>query len=335
MTIADRVESRAEAKRIHESAPARRDRDLQQTLRLLLATVWLMDAALQLQSVMFTAGPNGFSGRLRAAAVGNPSWIAHTITWSASLSAHQPVLTNGTFSAVQFLIAFGIAWRPTCRAALALSVVWSLLVWWLGEGLGGLFTGGASPFGGGPGAVLYYALLAVVLWPATAAAPPSRFVAARSIGVPAARILWASVWTLVAVLTVVGHGRSPLALRDVVEETRAGEPGWLVGLDRWSQAILLHDGTTVAVLFALFCMVVAACVYFQPALTQVILAVAFIVFTLIWVAIQNMGGVLAGGATDPNSGLLVLLFIVAYWPLPPAFESGADSGADTAGELET
>jgi hypothetical protein len=283
---------------------------------------------------MFTPGPDGFSGMLRATAAGNPSWIAHTITWNASLNVHQPVLTNGIFSGVQFMIAFGIAWRPTCRAALALSVVWSLLVWWFGEGLGGVFTGTATPFGGGPGAVLYYALLAAVLWPMTTAGRASPFVAARALGVSTARILWTSVWTLLAVLTVVGHGRSPVALHDLVEETRAGEPGWLVGLDRWSQPVLLHHGTAVAVLFALSCIVVAVCVYFRPALTQVVLVAAFIVFALIWVVIQNVGRVLAGGATDPNSGLLMLLFIVAYWPLPPAFESAAASSAATACEVK-
>lgn len=334
MTIADEAGSRAAWQRMRATAPPRRERDLQQTLRLLLATVWLMDAALQLQAFMFTPGSNGFSGMLRASAAGNPSWIAHTITWNASLNAHQPVLTNGIFSSVQFLIAFGIAWRPTCRAALALSVAWSLLVWWFGEGLGGVFTGGATPLGGGPGAVLYYALLAVVLWPATTAGNASPFVAARSLGVPTARILWASVWGLLAVLTVVGHGRAPGALLDLVQDTHAGEPGWLVGLDRWSQPVLLHDGTAVAVLFALLCVVVGACVYFAPALMQAVLVVAFIVFALIWVTIQNLGGVLAGGATDPNSGLLVLLFIVAYWPLPAAFESGSAPSAVMTDGLE-
>jgi hypothetical protein len=128
------------------------------------------------------------------------------------------------------------------------------------------------------------------------------------------------VWGLLALLTVVGHGRSALALHDIVSETATGEPGWLSRIDHWSQAVLLHDGTTVAVLFALFCVVVAASVFVRPAVTQVVLAAAVVVFALVWVAVENMGGVLAGGVTDPNSGLLVVLFIVAYWPLPPAFE---------------
>jgi hypothetical protein len=295
------------------SPPQQQERDLQRTFRLLLATVWLMDAALQLQPFMFTKGPNGFSGMLHGMAPGNPSWISHTITWNASLVSHQPVLTNAIFASIQFVIAFGIAWRRTCRPALVLSIAWALGVWWFGEGLGGLFTGSSTPFGGGPGAVLFYAVLAVLLWPSQG--PNTPFVSARTIGATAARVVWAGVWLLLALLTVVGNGRSPRALHEIVAKMATGQPGWLLRIDRWSEAVLLHDGTTVAVLFALFCVVVAVSVYLHPTVTQVVLAVALVAFAFLWVAVENFGGDLAGGATDPNSGLLVLLFIVTYWPL--------------------
>ena len=182
--------------------PSADRRDLQQTFRLLLATVWLTDAALQLQPFMFTRGANGFSGMLQGTARGNPTWIAHTITWNASIVSHQPVLTNALFAGTQFVIAFGIAWQRTCRAALALSIAWAIAVWWFGEGLGGLFTGAATPLGGGPGAVLFYAVLAVVLWPSPG--PNAPVVAAKALGATAARALWAAVWLVLALLTVVG-----------------------------------------------------------------------------------------------------------------------------------
>jgi hypothetical protein len=298
-----------------QRSPAARHeaRDLQQTFRLLLATAWLMDAALQLQPFMFTRGPSGFSGMLQATARGNPSWIARTITWNASLVSHQPVLTGTLFAGAQFLIAFGIAWRRTCRPALALSIVWAVLVWWFGEGLGGIFSGAATPLGGGPGSVLFYAVLAVLLWPSRG--PNTPFVAARTVGPVTARAIWAAVWLLLALLTLIGGGRSPRALHDIVVKTSAGQPGWLLRIDRWSEAVLLHDGTTVAIVFASFCIVVAVCVYVRPAVTQVVLVVAMTVVVVVWVAVQNVGGDLAGGGTDPNSAPLVLLLALAYWPL--------------------
>ncbi len=48
-----------------------------------------------------------------ASAAGNPTWIAHTITWNGSIVYHQPILTNTIFAGIQFLIAFGIASRRT------------------------------------------------------------------------------------------------------------------------------------------------------------------------------------------------------------------------------
>ena len=311
----------SESPPVPASAP-RHDRDLQRTFRLLLATVWLMDAALQLQPFFFISGKNGFSGMLQGTAAGNPFWIYHSITWNASVVAHHAVVTNTVFAAIQFLIAFGIAWRRTERVALALSIVWSVGVWWFGESLGGVFNGAATPLGGGPGAVLFYALLAVLLWPSEG--PNTPFVAARTIGAGAARVVWLAVWLLLALLAVVGHGRSPQFLHDIVVNLDSGaQPGWLSRLDRWTEAVLLHNGTKVAVLFAVFCVVVAASVYLHPKATQVILAVAIGVFAFVWVGIENVGGILAGGATDPNSGPVVILLIVTYWPLTAALTASS------------
>ena len=236
-------------------------RDLQRTFQLVLATVWLLDAVLQIQPFMFTRGANGFSGMLNSAAAGNPGWVAHSITWNASNVYHHPVLGNTVFALVQFLIAFGIVWRRSVKPALVLSVVWSLGVWWFGEGLGGIARGDATPFGGGPGGVLFYAVLAVLLWPSEGSDHP--FVAARSVGVTAAKAIWVAVWGLLALLAVAGSGRSPQALHALVA-TYTGEPGWLAHIDRSTGSVLLHHGTTAAIVLALICIVVAVGVYLPP-----------------------------------------------------------------------
>ena len=301
----------------------RTPRDLQRMFQLVLATAWLLDAVLQLQPFMFTRGSNGFSGMLNGFATGNPGWIDHSISWNASNVYHHPILTNSLFALIQFLIAFGIIWTRTLKPALVVSIVWSLGVWWFGEGLGTIFQGGATPFGGGPGGVLFYALLAVLLWPSEGGDRP--FVAARTVGVRAASATWVVTWGLLAALALVGSGRSPRALHDLVAGLDSGEPGWLAHVDKASEMAFLHDGTTLAILLAVLCVVVAAAVFLPPAATQVILVVAIGVFAVIWVAVQNLGGILAGGATDPNSGLLVIILALLYWPQtagrPPAIDS--------------
>jgi hypothetical protein len=71
----------------------------------------------------------------------------------------------------------------------------------------------------------------------------------------------------------------------------------------------------LAILLAVVCLIVACGVYLPRQLTRATLVLAIAVFAVIWVAVQNFGGILAGGATDPNSGLLVVLLAVIYWPL--------------------
>jgi hypothetical protein len=288
-------------------------RDLQRTFRLLLATVWLLDAVLQLQPFMFTRGSNGFSGMLNGLAAGNPGIVYHSIAWNASNVYHQPILTNAIFASIQFVIAFGIVYKRTCRPALVLSIVWSIGVWWFGEGAGAIFLGGATPFGGGPGGVLFYALIAVLLWPSEGSDKP--FVAARTVGAATAKAIWAVVWGVLAVLSLVGSGRSPQALHDLVAGLNNGQPGWLAHIDRSSETLFLHHGTVMAVLLAIVCVIVAAGVYAPPQIAQVTVVLAIVTFALIWVAVQDFGGILAGGATDPNSGLLVILLALIYWPL--------------------
>ncbi len=313
------------------TTPVEQPRDLQRTFQLVLATVWLLDAVLQLQPFMFTRGSSGFSGMLNNLAAGNPGWVAHSITWNASNVYHNPVLSNSVFASVQFLIGFGIVWKRSLKPALALSILWSLGVWWFGEGLGNIAHGGATPFGGGPGAVLFYALLAVLLWPSEGSDRP--FVAARTVGVTAAKAIWAVVWGLLAVLAVVGSGRSPRALHDLVA-SYTGQPGWLARIDRATASMFLHHGTTAAILLALICVVVAVGVYLSPQFTRFTLVLGIVTFVFIWVATENFGGILAGGATDPNSGPLVIILALIYWPLTTARNTANRVGSSWTAELK-
>ena len=153
--------------------------DIRRALQLVLATIWLVDGLLQLQPFMFS---RAFGTQMLAAtAQGNPSAIAHSITWADLVIGHHSVVADAIFAVVQVLIGFGIAWRPTIKPALAFSIVWSCGVWWFGEGLGGLFSGTANPVNGAPGAVLLYAVLAVLLWPTHRPGAAPRFVAARAV----------------------------------------------------------------------------------------------------------------------------------------------------------
>jgi hypothetical protein len=283
--------------------------DPRRRLQLVLGGIWLLDAVLQYQSFMFT---RAFARMLAESAQGNPAFIAGPVTWSARLIDHHVVVMNAVFATVQLLLGLGIAWRPTVRVALGASVVWALAVWWLGEGLGLVLTGDASPANGAPGAVIIYALLAVLLWPARADRP-SPFVAGRAVGAWAARLLWLVLWASLAYLAVQPAARAPQGLSSTISGMAAGEPRWLASTDSYLGGLLSHRGLAASVVLAAVLAVIAVGVYLPPPGSRAVLVLAVVVAASLWVA-EGLGEVFTGTGTDPNTGPLLALLAVAYWP---------------------
>jgi hypothetical protein len=228
---------------------------------------------------MFT---RAFGQSLAVSAQGNPRLIADPITWSAGIIEQHPVVTNAAFATIQLLIALGIAWRPAVKFALAASVAWSVAIWWLGEGLGGVLTGSASPWNGAPGAVIIYALLAVLLWPGGRDAPAS-FVAGRPFGRLPARLLWLTLWASMAFLTL-------------------------------QSASMPSPGQQASAFLALVFDLVAAGIFLPVPYARVAVIVAAIAATVIWVIGEDFGAIFTGSGTDPNTGPLLVLLAATYWP---------------------
>jgi hypothetical protein len=281
--------------------------DGRRALQLGLAAVWLLDGVLQYQSWMFT---KAFGQLLAGAASGNPAVIARPIIWDAHLVEHYPVPANAVFATIQLLLGLGIAWRPTVRVALGASIAWALAVWWLGEGLGGVLATPDSAVAGGPGAVILYALLAVLLWPASRPAP---FVAARAVGAPVARALWLVLWGSMAVLQLLPVNRAPQATHDDITAMAAGEPRWLAALVNGTGSLTAHRGLAFSIGLAVVFCLLAGGVYLPAPAVRVTVAAAALAGLLIWIPGQAFGGILAGGMTDPNSGPLLVLIALAYW----------------------
>ncbi|HTP14480.1 MAG TPA: hypothetical protein VMK13_01430 [Streptosporangiaceae bacterium] len=284
--------------------------DVRRRLQLALAGIWLLDAVLQFQSFMFT---KGFAQMLGATAAGNPAIIAGPINWSARLIGQHPTVTNATFAAIQLLIALGIAWRPARRLALGASIAWALGVWWLGEGLGGILTGGASPANGAPGAVIIYALLAVLLWPPRQERP-APFIAGRFTGAATARLLWLVLWGSLAYLALQPAARAPQGLSSMISGMASGQPGWLAGLDNHLGALLSHRGLAASVVLAVVLALVAVGVSLPTPAARAAVVLAVVTAAALWIA-EGLGGILTGAGTDPSSGLLLALLALAYWPL--------------------
>jgi len=291
---------------------ARRAPDVRRVLQLGLAGIWLLVALLQYQSFMFSSGFNQMIG---ATAAGNPRVIASPITWDASLVSHYPVLLNSIFATIQLLLGIGIAWRPTVRLALAASIAWAVGVWWFGEGLGMVLTSSASPVNGAPGAVIIYALLAILLWPTDRAGRQAPFSAARAVGAPIARALWLVLWLSLAYFALLPSNRAPQALNSMIASMESGEPGWLAALERGAASLVAHQGLAASIALAIALVIIAIGVYLPASAAKATLVLAIVVAAVIWVFGEAFGGILAGGGTDPNSGPLLILLALTYWPI--------------------
>jgi len=306
--------------------------DERRVLQLVLATVWLLDGVLQLQPIMFTRQFG--ADMLAPTAHGNPSPLAHSVLWVSRVISNHSVGTDAAFAAIQILLAFGIAWRPTVKAALAASVLWAALVWWFGEGLGGVISTAASTVGGAPGAVLIYGVLAVLLWPVDRAGQSPSSTAARAVGEHAARLIWVVLWGVLACFALLGANRSADGLHDLVAGMSSGEPPWLAGLDRHAANVLDHRGLSVSITLAVVLGIIALSAYMPRGPARALTAVAVVLCVVVWVFGQNFGEIFSGGATDLNTGPILALVALAYWrrgPEPtPASEGRRDLAMEAA-----
>ena len=296
------------------------------TLQLVLAGIWLLDGVLQFQPVMFT---KDFAQMMIYPTIaGNPTVIASPMNWAHTIILNHPIGTNTAFASIQLALGLAIAYRPTAKLGLAASIPWSVAVWWFGEGLGGVLNGGADPLTGAPGAVILYALLAVLLWPAdeSAAAP---FEAARFVGAHAARALWLVLWGSFVYFTFASGNDAPGALNGQITDLVEGEPGWLASI--MNHAANLTDGRDlgISIVLGILFAGIAVSVYLPWTRVRRAWLVAALVFcAVIWVVVQAFGGVFLGMATDPNTAPLLALLGLAYWPIRTASRIRADGDAE-------
>ena len=269
-------------------------------LQIGLGLTWLLDAALQYQPYMFS---RAFATQtLASSAMGSPAAVAGPAMAVSHLVQHYAVLSNLAFATIQLALGAGLLWRPAVKAALAGTVAWSLAIWWLGEGLGGVLSGAATPLTGAPGAVILYAAIALLAWPARPGNRQQATVAAGGLlGDRWARLLWLALWGSSAYLILQAPNRAPSGLRASLAGLAAGEPRWLAALDQSVAAAVAPDGAVISVLLAAVFVVIAVAIY-VPAATRPALILSIVIAAAIWVIGENFGGILTGQATDPNTG---------------------------------
>ena len=277
-------------------------------VQVTLGVVWLVDAALQLQPFMFTSGLA--RQVLAPAGADQPAFVAAPIDVVARLIAEHPAPLNAGFALVQMALGVGFLLPRLVRPAIVGTLAWSAGIWWFGEGLGGLATEHASLVTGAPGAVLLYAVLAAVVWPANADRRSGTARVAVARWFPAA---WAFLWIGGAVLQMLPGRAGTAALADQIGgmEGMGGMPGWLSRLHEGAGAALSTAGNGPFIsLVAVMALVGVGGLASRPwrtasAVTGAVLATVF------WVLGQNMGELYSGHATDPSTGPLIVVMALA------------------------
>lgn len=290
------------------------------TLTIALGMIWLLDAVLQFQPYLYTSA---FPDGIRAAGLGSPAWVSGPDRWAAELIATNVPVWNTLFALTQLAIGLGLLTRRYRTAALAGSIAWAIMVWWLGEGLGATLAGPADALTGFPGAVLIYAIIAALLWPSPGQRragdrPPSRPAATGPAlrSQRAAKIVWVLLWAGLALETLRPSERTGHLLHDELDNQATAEPGWLQHLDHLSAGVASTHHALVSIILVIAFTLAAALVAlpFDRAV-RVGAWFAASVGIVIWGLGQNFGGILTGHATDPNSGLLLAVFALCFVPV--------------------
>lgn len=299
----------AGARRVSSGSLAARLRDCffcdaRRTLQTVLGLIWLLDGGLQFQSFMYS---HGFIEMLTGLTSGQPGWISGSMTWAAHAAEHHLALCNTLFALVQCLIGFGLLCRATVKPALAVSFAWALVVWWFGEAFGMMFMSMASPLTGAPGAVLLYALVGLMVWPN---GRPGGL-----LGVRGARTAWAALWLVMAWLWLEAPSSNPSAISGSIKAAPSGM-SWLSSLQEWLAKGLHGNGVALAIVLGLLSAAIgiAVAANWRP---KTFLSIAIVLSLVFWVVGQGFGGIIEGGATDPNAGPLFIVLAAALWWLIP------------------
>lgn len=281
--------------------------------------LWLLDGVLQLQPAMFT----GRFARevILPAADGQPGFVAWPIHQAAHMILWAPGPINAIAALVQIGIGIGLMFRAWVRPAILLSLLWSLNVWILGEGIGGLGGGKAMLLTGAPGAVLLYAVLAAAVWPGRDR--PARWLNGA----------WVSLWVGGAILQVLPGQASNRAIRASLSANADSAPGWLRSVDHTLLSALPTAGRSIVVGLVVLQLVIGLSA-FAPHWCRIGGIVLGILFAAVaWVIGESIGTYWTGLATDPNSGPLIGLMalgILATRPSDPlqAARSGSARGRE-------
>jgi hypothetical protein len=270
-------------------------------LQITLGILWLIDAGLQFQPYMFSS--RFATDVLGPAAIGQASFVAVPVDHAARIVGEHPVAFNAAFALVQLAIGVGLLLRRAVVQALIASIVWSLAVWYLGEGLGGLTGPNAALLRGAPGAALLYAVLAAAACPSDDSRDqqPASWLA----------FVWAGYWIGGAILQVWHGPRNGPDVAATVAEGANGAPSWLSRIDFSLARTVVHLSPGTIDGFIVIQVLIGLAALASVRSRQVAGCIGSLICCAFWIVGPGFSQLLTGHATDPNTAPLVVVLAVA------------------------
>ena len=131
-------------------------------LQIALGVFWIVDGLLNF-SPPLEAVLRRYRHQAHVHRPAEPGGIGHRP--HGEFLSHEATMWVVVFGLVEVAIGAGMLFTKTVKPALVASFIWGAGVYLFGEGLGMVLTGHTSPLAGAPGAVCFYVLLGVMVWP--------------------------------------------------------------------------------------------------------------------------------------------------------------------------
>ncbi len=275
--------------------------NISSSFRLVLGILWIVDGVLQFQPEM----PYGFLSVVILPAIqaipfmnveqflmiGYNTWLLHPFQFDALSGALQIFIGS----------AFLLNNSQKCLKIISIiSIMWSVIIWIFGEGFGGIPKAGVSILTGFPGSALIYVFLAMPY--------VSKRFSDRSYLKNYMKYTLTTILIIGAILQLIPGNTfwnsGQLSFDIYMNISQQGESPYVYFLLNHTYPLFLFRESYLNIFMSLL-LITAALVTFFNIRIGIFLSLLFI--GLIWVLFQDMG-IYIPPATDPNTGLLFLLF---------------------------
>ena len=268
-----------------------------------LGLFWLIDSIFQMQPKLFTSD---FANKVIGPfALNQPFFLSFLMHSVINLVLINPVFFNIIFVLIQLVIAILILNQKTTNMGLKISVIWGLLVWILGEGMGGLLNAKNLIIFGFPGAALLYVVIAIALLYSNYKDQKPDILNMKWLNE-----FWLVLWLSGALLLLYETIGKSKILIGMILMTSKGDPSWLWSFNNFILRVFTSLNNLLILILIICYLFIGLSPYFTKKWSYFGLSIAILINLVYFFIGQNLGGYYSGLMTDLNSSPLLIFMAV-------------------------